>query len=158
MEVLRPCNPVHGGPQLHPMACHPLPATRGLFHKDVAHAPVRESPRRPRVCAPPEAKPKKPSKKKDAPDKFHKGWRVVGVKAEAAEEAAREHAAKAREAERKGKPIPAFNLDSWLLKARKKALRSKPYELESAAHECARLAKQAGWLGLEVRAISKGEE
>lgn len=82
----------------------------------------------------------------------------MGVTAFAAQEAEREHNAKAREAQRKGRKMEPFSLENWLKKARKKPVRSKPYELESAAYACAELAKKSGWLGVEVRAISKGSE
>jgi hypothetical protein len=44
----------------------------------------------------------------------------------------------------------------WMAKNKPKKVRSKPYELESAADECGQLAVRAGWLYVRIEEILKG--
>ncbi len=44
----------------------------------------------------------------------------------------------------------------WMAKHKPKRVRSKPYELESAADECGQLAVRAGWLYVHILEILKG--
>jgi hypothetical protein len=104
-----------------------------------------------------------------APDKFHKGWRVVGVSPEAIEAARRDrdqaiNAAIKRNAgcdagiSRIGRtmvPSP-FDEAKWIEAAPLKPARTKPFEIPEAAQQCFDLAKKAGWLRLEIRLLSKG--
>lgn len=90
---------------------------------------------------------RKPTKKKAAPDEYHKGWRVVGIPP-GAMEMARDANSRLREMAEKagGKPIKPFDPAEWLRKAKHKPVRSKPYELQESANVCAELARKAGWL------------
>jgi hypothetical protein len=112
---------------------------------------------------------KAPSKRADAPQTYHKGWRVVGHPPGAL------HAAKLA-AERDwaeylkmdpptimerypgGKGIPKpWDEASWRRNAPLKAVRSKPYEIHAAAVECAVMARNAGWTDVRIDTLSKGE-
>lgn len=53
------------------------------------------------------------------------------------------------------KPRDEFET-SWLRKNKPKRVRSRPYELESAAETCADLARRAGWSHVRVDEILKG--
>lgn len=53
------------------------------------------------------------------------------------------------------KPIDEFTI-SWLRKNKPKRVRSRPYELESAAEACADLARKAGWSRVHVDEVLKG--
>lgn len=44
----------------------------------------------------------------------------------------------------------------WLSKNKPKRARSKPYEIESSAEQCAELMRRAGWLHVRVDEILKG--
>lgn len=93
--------------------------------------------------------------KKDE-ESFHGGWRVTGIPPGAMEEAQegnRRLASMARNSG--GKPIPDFDQEKWLAKAKRKAVRAKPYSLPQAAAECMALAVKAGWLRVEVVEIKK---
>lgn len=60
-----------------------------------------------------------PTKKKVQPDELHKGFRVVGVSPKKVADAK-------ADCNKKG---DQFNLESFLCKASKRAVRSKPYEI-----------------------------
>lgn len=62
--------------------------------------------------------------------------------------------AQANHQKAKGNSEP-FDANHWLMNARKKAIRSKPYEVKEAAEVCADLARKAGWLAVEVREIKR---
>lgn len=96
--------------------------------------------------------------KKAAPslDPYHKGWRVVGLPPGALEEAEKEHKKKIFEARSMGKEILDFNPIEWAHKARRKAVRSKPYALFEAADQCKGMAEKAGWSKVEIIEVSKG--
>lgn len=84
---------------------------------------------------------------------YHKGWKVVGHPPgaiEAAEKAAR------RMADDKRRPF-AFDPERWALRARKRCVRARPYGVESAATQCAELARRAGWTHVEVVEVVKGK-
>ena len=86
-------------------------------------------------------------KVKPAPAPFHKGWRVQGIPPEAlaaARDACKHNGLK-------------WDRDAWLMNAKAKPVRSKPYSLHTAANECAELAKKAGWLRVEVVEVRRGE-
>ncbi len=101
------------------------------------------------ASTPPQKKPKAP------PKAYHKGWRVVGLVAGSLEEAQKKHKAKQRHGEASGKSIADFDAGAWLSTAKRKAVRSKPYGVRSAADTCAELATKAGWIGVQVLEISK---
>ncbi|MBN9410854.1 MAG: hypothetical protein J0H69_17050 [Burkholderiales bacterium] len=86
------------------------------------------------------------------PVSFHNGWRVIGIPPGAEEEARRAREAAARTARSEGlaKLPPEFDLEHWRMTFKKKPVRSKPYELESAARECKSLAEKAGWTFVEI--------
>jgi hypothetical protein len=85
---------------------------------------------------------------------FHKGWKVVGLPPGAEEQAEAEHAAK-----QVGKREPkAFDRQHWLMNARAKPVRAKPYELHESATLCADMARKAGWLRVEVVELKQEAE
>ncbi len=51
--------------------------------------------------------------------------------------------------------IPQWDELKWREKTKKKAVRPKPYEIQSAADKCAELARKDGWLDVDVIAITK---
>jgi len=87
---------------------------------------------------------------------FHKGWRVMGIPPGALAEARDAHkrlqdmAAKAG-----GREIKPFDEQNWIQNHRGKAVRSKPYEIESSAVECAALAEKVGWLRVRIEEIKR---
>lgn len=86
----------------------------------------------------------------------HKGWRVTGVAPGLLDDARAAHErlqAMARKAG--GKPIEDFDQVAWQRNAKRSAVRSKPYGLESAAKQCAELAGKAGWLDVQIQEIKK---
>jgi hypothetical protein len=99
------------------------------------------------------AKPKRP--KKEQPESYHNGWRVQGIPPGALQEAHKSHLAEAEYQRQQGKESKAWDEQHWLMNAKRKALRSKPYELESAAAACKRLAQAAGWLRVEIVELKK---
>ncbi|MXN31021.1 hypothetical protein [Delftia sp. CH05] len=104
------------------------------------------------VAPPPEVK----KKARAQPDAFHKGWRVMGIPPGSLGKAQQEHIKKARDAEKRGKPIADFDQGAWIAKTRKKPVRSKPYEVMTAAMQCKALAERGGWLALELAEVTKG--
>jgi hypothetical protein len=44
----------------------------------------------------------------------------------------------------------------WMQKNKPKRARTKPYEIESAADQCAELMRKAGWLHVRVEELMKG--
>lgn len=87
---------------------------------------------------------------------FHKGWKVVGVPPGALEEAREAHhrlqdmAAKAG-----GKEIKPFDPAAYLQNHKGKAVRSKPYEIESSAKDCAALAEKNGWTRVRIEEVKR---
>ncbi len=100
---------------------------------------------------------KQAQKKAASLDPYHKGWRVVGLPPGALDAAEAEHKKKVREAVARGKQMLDFNPIEWAQKARRKAVRSKPYSLHSAAEQCKELAEKAGWLSVGLVEMSKGD-
>lgn len=92
---------------------------------------------------------KAPKSRRPRVDVYHKGWRAVGFSPAQLAEA---RAAHARSADA-NKP---FDEGMWMRNAKPVPIRSKPYELFSAAQECAELAAKAGWKGAHVVEIAKG--
>ena len=86
----------------------------------------------------------------------HKGWRVTGVKPEAFAEAKESHErlqAMARKAG--GKEVKDFDEIEWRRKAKRTAVRAKPYGLHEAAALCASMATKAGWLDVQILEVKK---
>lgn len=81
----------------------------------------------------------------------------MGLPPGSLEKAQAEHIKKARDASKRGKPIADFDQSAWIAKTRKKPVRSKPYEVQTAAEQCKALAERAGWIALEISEISKGD-
>lgn len=109
------------------------------------------------------------SKRSDAPQTYHKGWRVVGhppgsidrAKADA-DKAFDEYGhmtpQQIKDKFPGGKGIPKpWDEASWRRNAPLKAVRSKPYEIHAAALECVVLARNAGWTDVRIDTLSKGE-
>lgn len=94
----------------------------------------------------------------DTPSELHKGFRVVGHPPLAAAEAREKREADIAAWEKGGRigaaPKP-FDEDVWRSTTRLKPIRSKPYEIEEAAKQCAQMAKAAGWTEVQVVAIKK---
>lgn len=102
-------------------------------------------------------------------DKYHKGWRVVGVSPDAVATARKlreegiEKATKHNERWRAGQEggglhdVPApFDEKEWIDRAPLRPCRTKPFEITQAATECRDLAVKTGWLRVEIRALAKG--
>ena len=104
---------------------------------------------------PGDSEPVKRKKKAPSLDSFHKGFRVVGVPILALTKAEKEHQAKQSIAAKKDNETKPFDANHWLMSARKRAIRSKPYEVPEAAQVCAELALKAGWLAVEIREIKR---
>lgn len=100
-----------------------------------------------------------PAPKKEKPQKgsTHNGWRVQGIPPGSLEEAKAHHARLCVEARTnpRAKMPPPFDDAKWIMNAKRRPVRSKPYEVQSAAQECARLAERAGWLGVNVVELVK---
>lgn len=94
-------------------------------------------------------------KRRETPDSFHRGWRVVGIPPGAVEEAEQEHSRRQIPLAAAGKESKPFDRGNWIMNAKKKPVRAKPYELPGSAKECAELAEKAGWLAVEIREIKK---
>lgn len=91
-----------------------------------------------------------------APSEFHKGYAVQGIEPGVMEEARADYNKKRDSAMHEGlKDVPeAWSELAWLRKAKFKRVRTKPYELYSAASECKALAEKAGWLHVRVQTLS----
>jgi hypothetical protein len=96
------------------------------------------------------AKPKKA--KNDKPKSFHNGWRVVGIPPGTLEDARSEHAKAVKAAgTMPGAKLPKeWDEGNWLMNAKRRPVRSKPYEIPEAAEQCKEMAERAGWLRVEV--------
>lgn len=84
--------------------------------------------------------------KREKPDSWHGGWRVVGIPPGALEAAREEFIAKQRES----KAPKDWDEGNWLMNAKPKPVRSKPYSIPDAAKQCAEMAEKAGWLRVQV--------
>jgi hypothetical protein len=99
-----------------------------------------------------------PTERRPQRDSYHDGFAVVGIPPGKLEEAQRLHESLRRRAmhECRGLP-PEWDAEAWIRTAKTRRVRTKPYELHSAAMQCAELAVKAGWLGVEVRELKKGD-
>lgn len=87
--------------------------------------------------------PKPKAKPKAEQKAFHKGWAVEGHRVadiEAAKKAAGEK----------------WDELAYLRKHKAKRVRTKPYEVASAADECAAIARRSGWVHVQVVALTAG--
>lgn len=97
----------------------------------------------------------KKSKKEQAAE-YHNGWRVQGIPPGALEEARADHRRKALlVSKHTGNAAKEWDEERWLMNAKRKAVRSKPYEVPEAAQECKALAEKSGWLRVEVVELKK---
>jgi hypothetical protein len=94
-------------------------------------------------------------KPKESRGSYHNGWRVQGIPPGALEEARQTHESDAAFLRSKGKEPKEWNEAHWLMNARRKPVRSKPYEVPEAARECAAIATRSGWLSVEVVELKK---
>lgn len=102
---------------------------------------------------------RKPRAAAEKPEKFHKGFRVVGIPVGAMESAREAHERLVAMADKAGgREIKPWDAVAWLNKYKRKAVRSKPYEILSSAETCADLARRAGWTDVQVVALAKGQE
>lgn len=95
----------------------------------------------------PSGQPLSGREKKESPTEFHKGFRVKGVPPGALDLARAAHT-------QVDKP---FDPDLWLIRAKLKAVRAKPYEVPEAAQLCKQMAEKEGWTRVTVVEISKGK-
>ena len=79
----------------------------------------------------------------------------MGLPPGSLEKAQLEHKAKQRDLKSKNKPTSSFDMNACLKTARRKAVRSKPYEIHEAAKQCMELALKAGWIGMRLDEIAK---
>lgn len=86
---------------------------------------------------------------------FHKGWKVTGIPPGALEQARAEALRLGRIEEQNGRAAKEFNEAYWLANHKGKAVRAKPYEIESSASECAELATKAGWLRVRIEEVKR---
>lgn len=92
--------------------------------------------------------------RRDGPDQFHKGWRVVGIPPGAVEAAETERN-RLQALMRDWTKRKPFDRGLWIANAKKKPIRPKPYEIKESAEVCAGLAKRSGWLSVELVEIKK---
>lgn len=94
--------------------------------------------------------------KRELPDEgYHKGWRVIGIPPGALEEAKRQYLADAAIEAADGKTPKPWDEHFWLMNAKGKPVRSKPYEIPEAAKTCKRMAEASGWLRVEIVELKK---
>jgi len=85
----------------------------------------------------------------------HKGWLAVGFSPEHLVQAERDHAAASERARAAGAPpLPPFSAEAYMRRSKPGRIRSKPYELTSAAHEACRIAERSGWLNCSVQEMT----
>jgi hypothetical protein len=79
---------------------------------------------------------------------------VRGIPPGALEQAREEHKLAAERARSNREP-KVWDEQRWLMNAKCKPVRSKPYELLAAATECKALAEKEGWLRVEIVELKK---
>lgn len=111
--------------------------------------------------------PRAKREKREAPEKFHRGFRVEGHPPGAIESARLAHEQHKRDfdtaspearADGRMRDPGLWNEQRWRNTTRKKAVRSRPYELSDAADQCREMAIKAGWTDVVVTAVCKGLE
>ena len=105
--------------------------------------------------------------KAERPDEYHRGYSVEGfppgfidaAQKQADDSLAAWHAMsneKREAAEKDGRREPKpWDLDQFLIRTKRKKVRSRPYEVEAAASECKALAERAGWTHVIVNELKK---
>lgn len=93
------------------------------------------------------------------------GFAVAGYGPAQLEEAEREHRsahdeqagriARGQSLARGERVLQAWNQETWMAGHKPKRVRTKPYEIESAADLCADLARKAGWVRVTVEELMK---
>ena len=95
-------------------------------------------------------------KAKPLEESSHKGWRVRGIPPGAVEAGKDALEVLRLSAASRGAKVPApWDEDAFRRKFKKKAVRSKPYELRDAATVCQELAEKAGWTNVEIVEVKK---
>lgn len=95
---------------------------------------------------------------RERPAEYHNGWRVQGIPPGVLEEARATYKRESDFARQQGKQPKDWNEENWLMNAKRKPVRSKPYEVPQAAEECKAMAEKAGWLRVEVVELKKSKE
>lgn len=88
-------------------------------------------------------------------DAYHKGWMVVGFSAEHLAEGRHLHDA-AQSGQADTVVRKPFDEAIFMRVSKPRKVRSKPYEVYSAAEACAELARRSGWRLVQVQAKAKG--
>lgn len=101
---------------------------------------------------------RKKTKRGEPPKEYHNGWRVLGIPPGALEAAHEQFQSEAASLCEQGKESKDWNQEHWLMNAKRKAVRSKPYEVPQAAQECKAMAERAGWLRVEVVELKKSKD
>jgi hypothetical protein len=93
----------------------------------------------------------------DYEDEMLLGFAVEGWRPEELEVARfnREREIEAYAANPIGKQPQPFDAEKWFASIRPKKVRSKPYDIKTAAEDCAALATKAGWLRVQVTEIRR---
>ena len=97
--------------------------------------------------------------KREQPAEYHNGWRVQGIPPGVLEEARSEHSKLVKAAQLQGTRMPKeWDDEAWLMNAKRKPVRGKPYEIPEAARQCKEMAERAGWLRVEIVELKKSKE
>ena len=84
----------------------------------------------------------------------HKGWLALGYSPDQLQRAEIEHAQAAARAAGLGAPaMPPFRADAYMRRAAPSRIRSRAYEVHSAAQEACRIAERIGWVGCHTREL-----
>lgn len=97
--------------------------------------------------------------KPDGQAAYHKGFRVEGHppgSLQAAKEMREREIAMCRNSG--GLEPKPFDRDHWRRTSPLKAVRSRPFNVASAADECKALAERTGWLDVRVHELKRGEQ
>jgi len=98
----------------------------------------------------------KPKKAKAEEKSYHNGWRVQGIPPGQLQEAREARERLVRMAEKSGgREIKRWDEAHYLMNAKRKPVRSKPFEIPQAAQECKALAEKSGWLRVEIVELKK---
>jgi hypothetical protein len=98
----------------------------------------------------------KRAKKLEA-ESFHKGFRVVGIPPGAYEQAVKDNKREQETDKKIGGDVRADlpPYEQWANQFKPRPVRAKPYEIQEAAAECARLAVKAGWDRVQITEIKR---
>lgn len=95
--------------------------------------------------------------------KVSEGFLVTGFSPEHLAQGERDHAiavdlAHSHNAHNPTKPVAVpgpWSEEAYMRKAKPKRVRTRPYEIASAADQCAEMAKKAGWKGVRIEEVLK---